>query len=210
MRDAVAVVTLDRVDKRYGRVVVLREVTLHVAPGEVVAVSGRNGCGKSTLLHIAAGLVAPSRGRVVARPAQFAVLPDRFTPPDRMSGRSYLRHHGRMRGLDAVSAVRRAERLAEQLGLVPGLDAPLDRLSQGNARKVQIAQAFIGPVQLLLLDEAAGALDEQGARAVEDLVEEAAGQGAAVLRTDPAGVPTRAHRRLTLTEGALEHAGSST
>jgi ABC-type multidrug transport system ATPase subunit len=126
---------------------VLRDVTLTVEPGEVVAVSGRNGCGKSTLLRVAAGLAAPSYGEV-QRPRRYGVVPDRFTPPDRMTGRAYLRHHGRMRGLDDAAADQRSEELSERFGLVPGLDTDLSRLSQGNARKVQLAQAFMVPVAL--------------------------------------------------------------
>jgi ABC-2 type transport system ATP-binding protein len=122
-----------------------------------------------------------------------------------MTARSYLRHHGRMRGLDATSAERRADELADRLGVVPGLDTDLARLSQGNARKVQIAQAFLAPVGLLLLDEAVGVLDDEGCAAVDDLVEQAAAGGSAVLRADPAGVATRASRRLTLASGALEY-----
>jgi ABC-type multidrug transport system ATPase subunit len=199
------VLSFDAVGKRYGRVDVLRGVTLTVAAGEVVAVSGRNGCGKSTLLRIAAGLAAPSSGRVSARPSRWAIVPDRFSPPERMTALSYLRHHGRMRGLDPRSAGQRAELLAERLGVLPGLEAELARLSQGNARKVQIAQAFLAPVDLVLLDEAVGALDEEGTVTVDQLVEEAAARGAAVLRTDPDAVPTRATRRLTLAGGVLEH-----
>lgn len=201
--------SLSGVAKRYGQVTVLRHVTMVVAPGEVVAVSGRNGCGKSTLLRIAAGLVAPSGGVVDARPARFAVVPDRFTPPERMTARSYLRHHGRMRALDPTSADRRAELLAERLGVAPGLDAELRRLSQGNARKVQIAQAFLAPLDLVLLDEAVGVLDDEGRAAVCDLVDEAAAAGAAVLRTDPAGAASHASRRLSLADGALEYDRSS-
>jgi ABC-type multidrug transport system ATPase subunit len=122
-----------------------------------------------------------------------------------MTARSYLRHHGRMRGLDPTNADHRAELLAERLGVTPGLDADVRRLSQGNARKVHIAQAFLAPVGLVLLDEAVGVLDDEGCAAVGDLVDEAAAGGAAVLRTDPAGVATRASRRLTLADGALEY-----
>ena len=192
------------VGKSYRRAApVLRHVTLEVAPGEVVSVGGANGCGKSTLLRIAAGLAAPSYG-VVVRAARFALVPDRFTPPQRMTARRYLQHHGRMRGLDAREAERRSDELASQLAVAPGLDVELTRLSQGNARKVQVAQAFLAPTALVLLDEANGLLDERGVTAVEELVGEAAHGGAAVVRTDPSGVPVSAARHLQLRDGVLE------
>ena len=192
------------VGKSYRRAApVLHHVTLEVEPGEVVSVSGANGCGKSTLLRIAAGLAAPSYGAVV-RAARFALVPDRFTPPARMTGRRYLQHHARMRGLDAQAAERRCDELATRLAIAPGLDVELSRLSQGNARKVQVAQAFLAPTSLVLLDEAAGLLDERGVAAVDELVGEAARAGAAVVRTDPSGVSVPAARHLQLHEGALE------
>ncbi len=195
---------LHRVGKSYRRAAaVLRDVTLEVEPGEVVSVSGSNGCGKSTLLGIAAGLVAPTYGAAL-RPARMALVPDRFTPPQRMTARSYLRHHARMRGLDSRTAERRSVELTERLAVAPGLDVELSRLSQGNARKVQVAQAFLAPTGLVLLDEVAGVLDERGVAAVDELVDEAASAGAAVMRTDPTGVPVRAARHLRLRDGVLE------
>jgi ABC-type lipoprotein export system ATPase subunit len=108
-----------------------------------------------------------------------------------------------MGGLDPPAAERRATELADRLGVTPGLDTELATLSQGNARKVQVAQAFLGPVELVLLDEVAGALDERGNTAVDELVAEAAQAGATVLRSDPSGVPVHATRHLRLDDGRL-------
>jgi ABC-2 type transport system ATP-binding protein len=193
-----------QVQKRYRHAApVLRDVTLEVSPGEVVSISGANGCGKSTLLRIAAGLVAPTGG-VASRPDRWALVPDRFMAPAGMAGRAYLRHHARMRGLEPREAERRAAELTSRLGVAPGLDVELSRLSQGNARKVQIAQAFLAPTGLVLLDEVTGALDDRGTSAVDELVDEAARHGAAVVRTDPTGVPVPSARALRMVGGELE------
>ena len=54
-------VDVERVSRRFGDVEALREVTMHVAPGELVAITGRSGAGKSTLLNLIGGLDTPSR-----------------------------------------------------------------------------------------------------------------------------------------------------
>ena len=69
---------------------------------------------------------------------------------------------------------------------------------------MQVAQAFLAPSGLVLLDEVAGVLDERGVAAVDELVDEAARAGAAVVRTDPTGVPVRATRHLRLLDGVLD------
>jgi len=199
------VLRLVGVGKGYRRTgTVLREVSLDVRPGEVVAVSGGNGCGKSTLIRVAAGLTAPTNGAVRGRPTRFALVPDRFTAPQRMTARQYLLLHARMRGLDARGAARRAGELADRLDVSPGLDAELTRLSQGNARKVQVAQAFLGTPGLLLLDEVTATLDDRGVAAVDALLREVSAAGTAVLRADPAGLSVAADHHLRLRGGRLE------
>jgi len=178
---------LDGVGKRYGRRDgwVLRDVDLALPPGSTTVLSGANGSGKSTLLRIISGLSRPSAGTVRGRPPRIAVGPDRFVAPARMSAGAYLRHHGRVRGLPATMAARRADELAELWGIVPGLDAPLEDLSKGNAQKVSLAQAFLAPVDLLVLDEPRTALDPASLDVLHDLLGSARAAGTTVVLSDP-------------------------
>ena len=200
-----AVVTLEAVAKRYGwrGVWVLRDVDLELAPGSLTLLSGVNGSGKTSLLRIIAGVSRPTLG-VVRGPRRVAVVPDRFVPPARMTGRSYLRHQGRLRGLPTADANRRAEELGESLGVRPGLDVALQALSKGNVQKVALAQAFLAPVDLLTLDEPRTAIDAQAVAALDDLLEGARRRGTVVVVTDP--TPEAAYtgsRRYQLVSGRL-------
>jgi ABC-type Mn2+/Zn2+ transport system ATPase subunit len=200
-----AVVTLEAVAKRYGwrGVWVLRDVDLELAPGSMTLLSGVNGSGKTSLLRIIAGGSRATSG-VVRGARRVAVVPDRFVPPARMTGRSYLRHQGRLRGLPTAEANRRAEELGECLGVRPGLDVALQDLSKGNVQKVALAQAFLAPVDLLTLDEPRTAIDPQAVAALDDLLEGARRRGTTVVVTDP--IPEAAYagtRRYQLAAGHL-------
>lgn len=184
--------TLVGVGKRYGWRAgwVLRDVDLALATGSLMMLSGVNGSGKSTLLRVIAGVSRPNAGVVRRSGAagcegQIAYVPQRFVPPATMSGRGYLRRFGRIRGLSGPDAERRAGELADRLGVRPGLDVELGKLSEGNLRKVALAQAFLVPVGLLALDEPLTALDREAVAALSGLLDEATREGAAVVVTDP-------------------------
>jgi ABC-2 type transport system ATP-binding protein len=198
-------VQLEGVGKRYGARApwVLEDVNLELRPGSLTVVSGANGSGKSTLLRIVGGSSDPTRGTVRGLPSRVAVVPDRFVAP-RLTTRAYLRHHGRLRGLSAAECRARMERLSEQLRIAPGLDVPLQALSQGNARKVGLAQAFLAEVDLLVLDEPSAALDRDVEAALWRLVAAADDAGTAVLVAEHNDAVGLEARHLVLTGGRLE------
>jgi ABC-type multidrug transport system ATPase subunit len=196
-------VRLEHVGKRYGRGPwILEDVELELSAGSLDAVVGGNGCGKSTLLRIVAGVGRPSRGTVRNRPARVAYVPDRFAPP-RLTARAYLDHVGRLRRLPVAARRRRLDELADLLALVPGPDQPLATLSRGNAKKVALAQAFMAPVDLIVLDEPRAALDDDARDALDALVAAARREGAAVVVAEH-GEPPAGAALHTLVGGRLE------
>lgn len=168
---------LDGVGKRYGRGGrwVLRGADLDLEPGALVRIEGPNGSGKSTLLKLAAGIERPSEGRV-RRPRRRAYVPERFPPALPFDARTYLAALGRVHGLPAAEARRRADGWLERLGVTAQADTPLSRLSKGTCQKVAVAQALLAEADLLLLDEAWTGLD----RAARSLLDEAAAERAAL------------------------------
>ncbi|MEV7600376.1 ATP-binding cassette domain-containing protein [Kitasatospora sp. NPDC089797] len=176
---------LTAVGKRYGRGGrwILRDVGLAVGPGELVRIAGANGSGKSTLLRLAAGIERPSTGRVV-RSGAAAYVPERFPPALPFDAASYLLRVGRVHGLSAAGARRRAGEWLDRFGIADRAGTPLSRLSKGTCQKVAVAQALIAETPVLLLDEAWTGLDP-GARAVlDEAAVERAAAGGAVLFVD--------------------------
>jgi ABC-type multidrug transport system ATPase subunit len=108
-----------------------------------------------------------------------------------MRAREYLRHFSRLRGVDVPTAERRLHELAEELSIAPWLDVPLQAMSRGTAQKVALAQAFLAPLDLVVLDEPQAALDDAAVGALCALVDRARRQGAAIVVADhgpPLGV----------------------
>ena len=169
-------VTIEGIGKRFRRgseeLPVLRDVSLRVAPGEVVALLGPSGCGKSTLLRLVAGLDRPSDGRVVLgeRPVtkadpRCAVV---FQEPRLFPWKSVAANV-------AVGARRLKDRPdpGELLGLV-GLDgfggSLPHQLSGGMAQRAALARALIGRPRVLLLDEPFASLDALTRLQMQDLL----------------------------------------
>jgi len=147
-----------------GRVAVLDDVTLRVAPGEFVALVGPSGCGKSTLLRILAGLVRPEGGaaEVDGRPpapglAAFMPQRDALLPWRRALGNAVL--STAVAGGDIGAARARAAELFAPFGLSGFEDAWPSQLSGGMRQRLALLRTFLSPAATLLLDEPFGALD---------------------------------------------------
>lgn len=194
-----------KVAKSYRGHAILRDVTLRLSTGELTVVLGANGCGKSTLLRIAAGVAAPSKGRVLGLPPSVGYLPDRFPARLRLSASAYLLRiaavHGRAAdGPGAGSAMS----LLERLRFTGDPSAPMAQLSKGNAQKVALVGALCGGSDLVVLDEPWSGLDRAVAPVLTERLTEAVASGVAVLVTDHTGFSAElGGHRYRLAEGRL-------
>lgn len=154
---------------------VLRDVTLRVAAGEIVAILGASGCGKSTLLRMVGGLDLPSTGSIAidGRPAvpydprcAVGFQEPRLLPWRTVAGNVAL-------GLPTDSGERGPDAVARLLGLV-GLADDAERrpreISGGMAQRVSLARALARNPGVLLLDEPFGALDALTRLRMQDLL----------------------------------------
>ncbi|WP_321893648.1 ABC transporter ATP-binding protein [Paraburkholderia tropica] len=151
---------------RRGQTEALCEVNLQVGDGEFVAVLGPSGCGKSTLLKLAAGLVAPSQGRVLldghpikapGRDTGVAFQKPNLLPWKTVLGNVLL--PARTLKLPMAEACQRAARLLDLVGLSAFARHYPNELSGGMQQRVGIARMLLGDPRLLLMDEPFAALD---------------------------------------------------
>jgi zinc transport system ATP-binding protein len=188
----------------YRELPVLEDVSLEVAPGDVLAILGPNGSGKTTLLKVVLGLLQPASGsvRVLGRApvearGRVGYVPQRahfdLDFPIRvldvvLMGRLAARRIGRRFVRDDRD---RALRALEQVEMVPHAARPIGSLSGGQLQRVLIARALALEPGLLLLDEPTASLDERIGRSVWELLEELSARMAVVLVSHDIGAISR-------------------
>ncbi|WP_426625607.1 ABC transporter ATP-binding protein [Leifsonia sp. McL0607] len=155
---------------------VLRDVSLTVDAGEVVAILGASGCGKSTLLRIAGGLDSPTAGAALIDGTPVAGIDARcavgFQEPRLLPWRSLADNValGLPRGLDRAVGAQRVARLLELVGLGPSAALRPREVSGGMAQRASLARALARNPGVLLLDEPFGALDALTRLRMQDLL----------------------------------------
>ena len=157
---------------------VLRDVTLSIQPGEIVTIVGPNGSGKTTLLRALLGAEAVSSGRVLRkRGLRVGYVPQKlFLDPSLPMTVARFLSLPRRTGAAAQSAALQA---AGATGLA---QRPIAALSGGQTQRVLLARALLDQPEILLLDEPTQGLDQVGAAAFYQMVENLRQQtGCAVL-----------------------------
>jgi lipoprotein-releasing system ATP-binding protein len=170
------------------RLVVLHDLDLCLRQGEMVAVIGASGVGKSTLLHLLGGLDTPDAGTIRIDAVQLNALEDSELVAfrNRHVGFVFQFHHLlpeftalenaemplRIARMKPAEYRPRAAGLLRRVGLGERLEHVPTMLSGGEQQRVAIARAIVSEPALLIADEPTGALDEQTADTLHDLLRE--------------------------------------
>ena len=181
----------DRI-KHYGDVQAVRGLDLEVGAGECFGLLGPNGAGKSTTIQCVCGLYPPSAGTVsiggldVAREPRRArqllgVCSQEDTLDTDFAVRDQLVRYGRFFRISKAEGRRRADALLARFGLEAKAAAPIESLSGGMRRRLQVARSLISEPKLLVLDEPTTGLDPEVRRVVWQVLVERRAAGAALL-----------------------------
>jgi len=149
----------------------LHQVSLEVAPQEIVAILGPSGSGKSTLLRVIAGLTTPQSGNIILNGRDITQLPTHTREIGMMFQGSHLFPHMnvakniayalRLRGIPKDDQRRRVEELLTLVGLTGFEGRDPTQLSGGEVTRVALARSLASSPQLLLLDEPLAGLDKE-------------------------------------------------
>ena len=209
------------VAKRYpGGHEALRQVTLEIASGEMVAITGHSGAGKSTLLKLAAGIERASNGTVVVNgqnlgalgETALAVLRRRigfvFQDHKLLTDRNAFDNVAlplRIAGFSGDETGRRVRAALDKVGLLAREKALPVSLSGGEQQRLCIARAIVNRPQVLIADEPTGNLDADYARAIVDLFSSFHQLGVTVLLSthDEASIGRIPVRRIGLANGSV-------
>ncbi|MGC5030804.1 ABC transporter ATP-binding protein [Micromonospora sp. DT229] len=215
----------EQIEKWYGPTAALRDVSLQVDPGEIVAVTGPSGCGKSTLLHCLSGILRPEQGRVWfqereisaageaersrLRRTVFGVLFQFGQVVPELTGIENVTLPLQLGGLRYREAARRAQDLLDRLAVGDLADKRPGEMSGGQQQRVALARALVTEPQVLFADEPTGALDSlAGEQVMVELVRLARQHGTTVLVvTHNAQVAAYADREITLRDGRVDSDG---
>ena len=167
--------------KRFGRVEAVRDLSFHVAGGEIFGLLGPNGAGKTTTVRMLAGLIGPSAGDATVNGHRLSedaqrirgitgVLTESPGLHDRLTARENLSFYGRLYGLRGGALRDSVRRYLEVVGLSYAADRRVAGFSKGMRQKVAIARALLHDPEVIYLDEPTSGLDPSAAKTVRDFV----------------------------------------
>jgi ABC-2 type transport system ATP-binding protein len=183
-------IVVDDFHKNYGATVAVQGVRFAVEPGEILGLVGPNGAGKTTTMRALAGILTPSRGRLlidghdvirdpVAAKQALAYVPD---DPNLFETLTVWEHFRFIASAYRVADWQaKAETLLTQFELTPKRHALASELSRGMRQKVAIGCGYLHDPKAILLDEPLTGLDPRGIRTMQESIRQRAEAGAAVM-----------------------------
>ena len=181
-------ITLDKVNKRYGAQHVLKDVYATFDTGRIHGIVGRNGSGKTVMLRVICGLTRADSGEVTIDGHRIGR--DMEVPPSVgaiINEPGLLPEHSAYQNLRLLASVKgiatpgRIREVIEQVGLDPNSRKRVGKYSLGMKQRLGIAQALMEDPAILLLDEPMNGLDNAGVREMRELFKALRDKGKTIL-----------------------------
>lgn len=214
-------IELQHIDKNYGTLHVLRDISLSIGQREIITVIGPSGAGKTTLLQIAGTLDRPDCGRVIYDGEEISGMPDRKLSHfrNRNIGFVFQFHQllpeftaqenvaipAMIAGRSRSSSMKRASELLSMLGLGERLRHKPAQMSGGERQRTAIARALVNDPKVVFADEPTGSLDSVNRDEIRSLISQLRdelGQTFVIVSHDPS-IETIADRVVSMNDGRI-------
>lgn len=216
-------IQIKNINKSYGNIHVLNDVSLSVPEGEITAIVGPSGAGKTTLLQIAGSLekadtgyveydgtvinnlserkLARFRNQNIGFIFQFHELLPEFTAEENVAIPAIIGGEGKSKSL------RKARELLTMLGLGDRLRHKPGELSGGERQRAAIARALINNPKVIMADEPTGSLDSHNREEIQNLILSLCRERGHtfLMVTHDASLASIAHRVVTMRDGRIEN-----
>ena len=187
-------IEVEGLQKRYGDLVAVNDVSFTAEPGKIFGLLGPNGAGKSTTIGCISGLLEPTSGRVRvlgndvvlerrAAREQLGVVPQELALYDDLSATENLRFWGAAYGLRGTALKQRVKEVLLETGLLDRAREPIKRFSGGMKRRLNLGCGIVHRPTVLLLDEPTVGVDPQSRVRLLDVVRQQVAGGTCVLYT---------------------------
>jgi ABC-2 type transport system ATP-binding protein len=183
------VVELEAVTKAYESKVAVNALSLTVEGGQMFGLLGPNGAGKTSSIRMMMGITIPDSGRIRLFDKPFerkalervGYLPEERGLYKKMKVVEQLVFFGRLHGLEAGEARKRAKAWAERMEIADALDKKTEELSKGMQQKIQFIASLLHDPGLIVMDEPFSGLDPVNAVLVEKTLLELKAEGKAII-----------------------------
>lgn len=181
---------LNSINKSFGDLEAVKELSLSVAPGTIYGFLGPNGAGKTTTIRMIMEIILPDRGQILINGApntspavldRVGYLPEERGVYRKMKVREALEFFAELKGLKKNAHKKKIDAWVERFGMADVQTKKMEELSKGNQQKIQFLTTVIHEPALIILDEPFMGLDPVNAELIKDVILEQKQRGTAIV-----------------------------
>ena len=168
---------IENVSKRYGKKLVVDNISIELDKPEVFGLLGTNGAGKTTTIRMLLGIITKDSGTITwngkevdRKKVNFGYLPEERGVYPKIKIIDQLKYFAELKGMDKEEALKSINKWAKTLKVEEYLEMPAEKLSKGNQQKIQFMTSVIHDPELLVLDEPFSGLDPVNTEILKNVI----------------------------------------